>query len=134
MPRASQRKPDRDARAHALGEILDDLAERMLKQYLESIPSYRALPDVTLDQIRNVNRLNVSGFIQSMRAGRGPSSEELTMIRESASRRAREGVPLSALLAAYRTGAQIAWAEARVIIGDDHQRLAAGLDFATAVM
>jgi DNA-binding PucR family transcriptional regulator len=141
MPRASQRKPDQDPRANALGEILDDLeritddlAERMLKQYLESIPSYRALPDVTLDQIRDVNRANVRGFIRSMRAGRGPSSEELNMIRESASRRAREGVPLSALLAAYRTGAQIAWAEARVIIGDDHQRLAAGLDFATAVM
>jgi sugar diacid utilization regulator len=58
----------------------------------------------------------------------------LTMIRESASRRAREGVPLSALLAAYRTGAQIAWAEARVIIGADPERLAAGLDFATGVM
>ena len=141
MPRTTQRKTDQDPRAHALREILDDLeritddlAERMLKQYLESIPSYRALPDVTLDQIREVNRANVRGFIRSMRAGRGPSSEELTMIRESASRRAREGVPLSALLAAYRTGAQIAWAEARVIIGDDHQRLAAGLDFATAVM
>jgi PucR-like helix-turn-helix protein/diguanylate cyclase with GGDEF domain len=141
MPRTTQRKPDPDPRARALAEILDDLermtddlAERMLKQYLESIPSYRALPDVTLDQIREVNRANVRGFIRSMRAGRGPSNEELTMIRESASRRAREGVPLSALLAAYRTGAQIAWAEARVIIGDDHQRLAAGLDFATAVM
>jgi len=141
MPRTTQRKPDRDPRAHALTEILDDLeritddlAERMLKQYLESIPSYRALPDVTLDQIRDVNRGNVRGFIRAMRAGRGPSSDEITMIRESASRRAREGVPLSALLAAYRTGAQIAWAEARVIIGDDHQRLAAGLDFATAVM
>ena len=141
MPRTSQRKADRDPRANALTEILDDLeritddlAERMLKQYLESIPSYRALPDVTLDQIRDVNRGNVRGFIRAMRAGRGPSSEELTMIRESASRRAREGVPLSALLAAYRTGAQIAWAEARVIIGDDHRRLAAGLDFATAVM
>jgi len=141
MPRTTQRKADRDPRALALTEILDDLeritddlAERMLKQYLESIPSYRALPDVTLDQIREVNRGNVRGFIRAMRASRGPSNEELTMIRESASRRAREGVPLSALLAAYRTGAQIAWAEARVIIGDDHQRLAAGLDFATAVM
>ena len=141
MARASQRKPDPDPRTRALGEILDDLeritddlAERMLKQYLESIPSYRALPDVTLDQIREVNRANVRGFIRSMRAGRGPTSEELTMIRESASRRAREGVPLSALLAAYRTGAQIAWAEARVLIGDDHERLRAGLEFATAVM
>jgi len=141
MARASQRKPDPDPRARALSEILDDLeriiddlAERMLKQYLESIPSYRALPDVTLDQIREVNRANVRGFIRSMRAGRGPTSDELNMIRESASRRAREGVPLSALLAAYRTGAQIAWAEARVLIGDDHERLRAGLEFATAVM
>jgi hypothetical protein len=141
MPRTTQRKALEDPRARALQEILndleritEDLVERMLKQYLESIPSYRALPDVTLDQIREVNRANVRGFIRSMRAGRGPSNEELSMIRESASRRAREGVPLSALLAAYRTGAQIAWAEARVIIGDDHERLAAGLDFATAVM
>jgi hypothetical protein len=141
MARAAQRKPHGDPRARALAEILDDLeritddlAERMLKEYLESIPSYRALPDVTLDQIREVNRANVRGFISAMRAGRGPGADELTMIRESASRRAREGVPLSALLAAYRTGAQIAWAEARVLIGDDHERLRAGLDFATAVM
>ena len=141
MPRTTHRNAGEDPRAQALREILDDLeritddlAERMLKQYLESIPSYRALPDVTLDQIRDVNRGNVRGFIRAMRAGRGPSTEELSMIRDSASRRAREGVPLSGLLAAYRTGAQIAWAEARVIIGDDHRRLAAGLDFATAVM
>jgi sugar diacid utilization regulator len=69
-----------------------------------------------------------------MREARGPNAEELAMIRESASRRAREGVPLSGLLVAYRTGAQIAWAEARVIIGDDPDRLAAGLDLATAIM
>src|SRR6266568_4872638 len=79
-----------------LERTTDELAERMLKQYLDSIPSYRALPDVTLDEIREVNRANVSGFISAMRAGRGPSIDELTMIRESASRRAREGVPLSA--------------------------------------
>jgi len=130
-----------DRRTRALSAIIDDLeqtadglAERMLKQYLESIPSYRALPDVTLEQIREVNSANIHGFIRAMREGRGPSAEELAMIRESASRRAREGVPLSGLLVAYRTGAQIAWAEARVIIGDDPDRLAAGLDLATAIM
>jgi hypothetical protein len=130
-----------DRRARALSAIVDDLertvdglAERMLKQYLESIPSYRALPDVTLDQIREVNRANLNGFIRAMREGRGPSADEIGMIRDSASRRAREGVPLSGLLVAYRTGAQIAWTEARVIIGDDPQRLAAGLDLATAIM
>ncbi|MGZ4188706.1 MAG: PucR family transcriptional regulator [Actinomycetota bacterium] len=130
-----------DRREEALADILDELeratpelAERMLKQYLDSIPSYRALPDVTLDQIREVNRANVIGFIRALRERRGPSPEELTMIRESAKRRAREGVPLSSLLAAYRAGAQIAWGEARMIIGDDPERLSVGLDFATAVM
>jgi DNA-binding PucR family transcriptional regulator len=125
----------------ALADILDDLervtdvlAERMLKQYLDSIPSYRALPDVTLDQIRELNRANLVGFVAAMRESRGPTPDELAMVRESASRRAREGVPLSALLIAYRTGAQIAWTEARVIIGTDPRRMAAGLDLASAVM
>jgi len=117
-----------------LARVTDDLAERMLKQYLSSIPSYRSLPDVTLDQIRDLNRANIAGFVVAMRESRGPSNQELTMVRESASRRAREGVPLSALLVAYRTGAQLAWAETRAIIGEDPQRMAAGLELASAVM
>lgn len=125
----------------ALRQILDELdgmaealAEQMLQRYLETIPSYRVLPDETLRQIRAVNQHNIRSFVRALRGGRGPASDELDLIRESASRRAREGVPLSGLLAAYRQGAQLAWTEARRLIGDDPERLKAGLDFATAVM
>jgi DNA-binding PucR family transcriptional regulator len=127
--------------ARALAGILDDLerrtdalAELMLRRYVETIPGYRAMGDETLRQVREVNRMNLAGFIRALRGRRGPTTEELDFIRESASRRAREGIPLSALLAAYRTGAQLAWDELRGMIGDDHDRLRAGLDLATAVM
>jgi len=142
MARAAKIPQSEDAaREAALSAILDELATRaevlaesMLQRYLETIPSYRALPDETLRQIRQVNRHNIEAFIVCLRAGRGPSASELEVIRDSASKRAREGVPLSGLLAAYRSGAQFAWDEARGLIGDDPLRLKAGLDFATAVM
>ncbi len=118
----------------ALDARADDLAERMLERYLSTIPTYRALPDETLRQVREVNRRNVRGFIRSMRRNKGPSAEELRFIRDSAERRAREGVPLSALLAAYRMGAQLAWVEAVSLVGDERDGLRAGLDLATAVM
>jgi hypothetical protein len=125
----------------ALRQILDELdgmadalAEQMLQRYLETIPSYRALPDETLRQIRAVNQHNIRSFVRALRESRGPSPDELELIRESASKRAREGVPLSGLLAAYRQGAQIAWSQARELIGDNPERLKSGLDFATAVM
>lgn len=125
----------------ALKAILDDLdrmsdtlADRMLERYLSSVAGYRALSDETLRQVREVNRHNLRGFIASAREGRSPSQAELDLIRESASRRAREGVPLSALLSAYRTGAQYAWGETRLLIGDRPERLRAGLDLATALM
>ncbi|HEX9713721.1 MAG TPA: helix-turn-helix domain-containing protein [Actinomycetota bacterium] len=125
----------------ALREILDELeqmveqlAERMLERYLASIPSYRALPDETLRQVREVNRKNLTGFIGALRRRQGPSDEELAFVRASASKRAREGVPLSALLQAYRLGAQLAWGQARELIGEDPVRLYEGLELATAVM
>lgn len=127
--------------AAALSALLDDLearqedlADRMLERYLSGIPSYRSMPDETLRQVRDVNLRNVKGFIRAIRSGRGPNAEELRFIRGSAERRAREGVPLSALLAAYRVGAQLAWAEALSMVGDEPSRLRAGLDLATGLI
>lgn len=117
-----------------LDQMVEQLAERMLERYLASIPSYRALPDETLRQVRDVNRQNLTWFIGALRAGRGPDEEELAFVRASASKRAREGVPLSGLLQAYRLGAQLAWGQAKELIGGDPVRLAEGLELATAVM
>jgi hypothetical protein len=140
--RPSTRSKPKGARADdPLGTILDDLesraermADEMLERYLGTIPSYRSLSDETLRQVRAVNLRNLHGFISALRRGRGPSEADLQAITDSASKRAREGVPLSALLAAYRVGAQLAWGEARSLIGDDPERLRIGLDLATAVM
>lgn len=144
-PRSGKRTgkvPSAEGRmARALEGILDDLerdldtlADRMLERYLVAIPAYRSLPDETLRQVREVNRKNLVGFVRSLRYRTLPDGDELQWISDSASLRAREGVPLSALLAAYRTGAHVVWAEAMRRIGDDPDRLRAGLDLATGVM
>jgi len=106
----------------------------MLERYLATIPTYRSMSDETLRQVREVNRRNLRGFIRAMRRTKGPSPDELQFIRGSAELRAREGVPLSALLAAYRMGAQLAWVDVLSLVGDEPDRLRAGLDLATAVM
>ena len=136
----------RSARASArpgggLGKILDllegnseGLGGLMLNRYVESIPSYRSLAEASLRAVRDVSERNVRGFITAVREERGPTLAELATIRDGAVRRAREGVPLSGLLAAYRSGAQVAWEQALEIIDADPTLQRAGLDLATAVM
>jgi len=136
-PKAKPRRPERAALLAILDELearIDTLADRMLERYLVAIPSYRSLPDETLRQVRMVNKTNLVGFIGSLRIGKGPSVEDLARITASASRRAREGVPLSALLAAYRLGSKLAWGEALSLVGTDQARIRAGLELATEVM
>ena len=118
-----------------LTERADGLAERMLARYRMQIPAYQTMPDGTLRQVRELNQKNINGFIKAMRDGRGPSRVEIEHIRESATKRAREGIALSALLSAYRLGAQHAWIEIRAIVGErEPAYLVAGLELATAVM
>jgi sugar diacid utilization regulator len=124
-----------DAILDELGDRVEAMSDRMLARYQASIPSYRSMPEQTLQQVRQINVTNLTGFIEAMREHRGPGEAELSLIRDSAIKRVREGIPLSALLAAYRLGAQLAWAEAREIAGrGDPERLSAALDLATAVM
>ncbi|MCA1830785.1 MAG: helix-turn-helix domain-containing protein [Actinobacteria bacterium] len=117
-----------------LDATADELAERMLNRFLATIPSYGALPDETLAQIRAFNARMIRGFLAGLRVGNAPGPVDTIRIRESAALRAREGVPLSGLLAAYRAGGQLAWQEALMLIGDDPELMRAGLELATALM
>ncbi len=126
----------------ALDEVLtaveaqvEPLVERMVARYVELIPAYRSVTEDTLNEVRDLNRVNVTLFVAAMRTGQGPSPEETAVILDSASKRAREGLPLSAVLSAYRLGAQILWDEVRTAAGgQDRARLIAATEIASRLM
>ncbi|WP_433015331.1 PucR family transcriptional regulator [Kribbella sp. CA-294648] len=87
---------------------LGPLADTVLDQLVVEIPLYGQLPREELQgDIRRVIDRSLRAFIETFRTGRPPTSEALEPLRESATRRAEEGVPLEALLAAYHLGGRI---------------------------
>ena len=109
------------------------LVARMMEGFRASIPAYGALPEETLRQVRDVVAENLACFSRCLRRGSDPTPEELGPFRESASRRAREGVSLAGVLEAYRMGSRVAWRELREIV-EAHGEYRLGLEFATQVM
>lgn len=84
------------------------LVDTVLEQLVVEIPLYAQLPREELHgDIRRVIDRSLRAFIDTFRTGRPPTSEALEPLRESAIRRAEEGVPLEALLAAYHLGGRI---------------------------
>jgi hypothetical protein len=84
------------------------LVDAVLDQLVTEIPLYAQLPREELQgDIRRVIDRSLRAFIETFRTGRPPDSDALGPLRESATRRAEEGVPLEALLAAYHLGGRI---------------------------
>ena len=129
-----------DAPSDAKHVIMDEferatgpLVARMLDNFRSTIPTYTALPDETVRQVREVIQANLLRIADCLRDGRGPTAEDMAPFLESAARRAREGVELTGLLEAYRHGAREAWQEIRRIT-EEHGAHALGLEFATLLM
>jgi hypothetical protein len=84
------------------------LVDAVLDQLVIEIPLYAQLPREELQgDIRRVIDRSLRAFIETFRTGHPPNSDALGPLRESATRRAEEGVPLEALLAAYHLGGRI---------------------------
>ncbi|NRQ40278.1 helix-turn-helix domain-containing protein [Nonomuraea sp. NN258] len=95
-------------------ELLDRqtarLARRLVRGFAEQIPLYRRLPQEELDgDITGITAHNLRLIARMFRDGHPPTGAELAPLRYSAARRAQEGVPLEALLAAYHLGARMVW-------------------------
>ncbi|MCF6467639.1 PucR family transcriptional regulator [Nonomuraea sp. MG754425] len=93
-------------------ELLDRqatrLARRLVSGFSEQIPVYRRLPREELDgDITFITQHNLRLISRAFRDRRPPGRADLAPLRESAARRAQEGVPLEALLAAYHLGARM---------------------------
>src|SRR3954468_17154951 len=87
-----------------------EVARRMVASFAAEIDTYRELPDpAAAEEIVEISRHNLELFLRTLAEDRSVSEEELGPFRESARRRAGEGLPLEDLLAAYRMGGRLGW-------------------------
>ncbi|MFD3513886.1 PucR family transcriptional regulator [Streptomyces sp. NPDC058657] len=74
------------------------------------VPAYGLLPGEELGgDIRRVIEQTLRSFIDVLRTKELPSRDELVFLRESAARRAEEGIPIDVVLTAYHVGMQVVW-------------------------
>ncbi|MFC6152547.1 PucR family transcriptional regulator [Nocardioides yefusunii] len=107
-----------------------DLNARVLAGLAEEILTYREMPEeaLNLDIVRAIT-LALDLFLDSLARGRLPVGEEWADLSESAARRAEEGVPLAAVLAAYHVGTRLIFEDVvpLAIPGDEPQVAAASV-------
>ncbi|MEU8418383.1 helix-turn-helix domain-containing protein [Amycolatopsis japonica] len=97
--------------AERLTEVLPSLAKTVLSEIVLRIPEYGLLPAEELSgDITHVIEQNLRSFIDTLRTGATPAQRELDFLRESAARRAEEGIPIDVVLTAYHIGIQVVWA------------------------
>ncbi|MGY1746070.1 PucR family transcriptional regulator [Blastococcus sp. SYSU D00695] len=100
--------------AARLGEVaprlfdeIDAMVDRMVDVLMRTEPTYRELD---LVELRRSTRAGLAGGIRSLVAVAGGTRQVQTVeAREVGRRRAAQGIPLEAVLRAYRLGGQITW-------------------------
>ncbi|MFD9703929.1 PucR family transcriptional regulator [Lentzea sp. NPDC059081] len=89
---------------------MPSFVRRVVAALVERVPSYAQLPAEELDgDIHGVVEHTLRAFASVLASGELPSSEELRFLRESAARRAEEGMPIDVVLTAYHVGIQVVW-------------------------
>jgi hypothetical protein len=89
---------------------LPDFTRRVLAEITERVPEYQQLPGEELaGDITRVIEQTLRAFAHVLQTGSLPTGDELRFLRESAARRAEEGVPIDVVLTAYHVGIQVVW-------------------------
>jgi hypothetical protein len=84
------------------GQVIDELVSR--------IPAYRLMPrEELVSDISGVIEKNLRVIATVLRTGKPPSAQHVEVLRESAARRAEEGIPIEVVLLAYSVGMQLTW-------------------------
>jgi hypothetical protein len=91
-----------------LGE-LDSLADRLTLVVLQREPSYAQLGVAAPEELRSNLRDNLERGIQSLGAAVPEGADPQDTSRETGRIRVRQGVPLEAVLRAYRLGGRVIW-------------------------
>lgn len=91
-------------------ESLPELVGRVLAEVTARVPAYGLLPEEELaGDIHQVIEQTLRSFIAILRTRKLPTRAELGFLRESAARRAEEGIPVDVVLTAYHIGVQVMW-------------------------
>lgn len=90
-----------------LESALGDITACAARQIKQDLPTYRALPDELLEAAL---RGNLALGITSLRELRAPDPAEVEQLAATAADRALQGIPLDAVLHAYRIGFRVIWA------------------------
>jgi len=99
---------------------VDLMACEVADATLAEVAAYSPVHDQALrEEIRALARLQLAVFLESLRAGTGPSPDILAANRERAIRRARQLVPLAALLHSYLIAHRVITAEIGLAAGGD---------------
>ncbi|WP_439663208.1 PucR family transcriptional regulator [Lentzea sp. HUAS TT2] len=89
---------------------MPSFVRQVIASLVERVPAYAQLPEEELaGDIYRVTEHALRAFAEVLASGELPSSEELGFLRESAARRAEEGVPIDVVLTAYHVGIQVVW-------------------------
>ncbi|HVU75126.1 MAG TPA: helix-turn-helix domain-containing protein [Mycobacteriales bacterium] len=106
---------------------LDALVERMGAAYRAEIPEYAALPAaVFADEVLPVSRTAVTLFFD-LAADRSPTARDLRPFVTSGRSRQDRGVPLEAVLHAYRIAGRETWTAVVAAVGPGDEHLLADL-------
>jgi hypothetical protein len=87
-----------------------ELARWIVRRLVEEVPFYRLLPAEQIHgEVADVVVRSLRLLAEVVRERRPATDDELLFQRDSAARRAEEGVPLDAVLSAYHLGMTISW-------------------------
>jgi hypothetical protein len=95
--------------APRLLEQLDAMTDRMVDVLVRTEPAYRQLVEESEQDLRHSTRSNLEGGLRSLMAAAGSGTPHLASARAVGARRAAQGLPLEAVLRAYRLGGQVTW-------------------------
>lgn len=118
-----------DARAEQVGH-------RLARLYRGEVLEYRSLGEGAVDQdVAPLMVHKVRQMLASLSRGDPPSEEDLQLNADAAARRFHQGVPLPAVLRAYRLRGRTVWSELQGCADlQDPEHLNALLELASAVM
>ena len=89
---------------------MPSFVRKVIAALVERVPAYAQLPAEELaGDIHRVTEHALRAFAHVLTSDELPSADELAFLRESAARRAEEGVPIDVVLTAYHVGIQVVW-------------------------
>ncbi|WP_328444539.1 PucR family transcriptional regulator [Amycolatopsis sp. NBC_00438] len=98
------------ALADRLTGALPALTRAVIEELVARLTAYRLMPGEELaGDISRVIEQNLRSFVAVLRSKTLPTAAEVAFLRESAARRAEEGIPIEVVLTAYHVGIQVAW-------------------------